>query len=91
MRQYYVLYKRGPAPKYAKLHPGRDAALYDREEVRRAVDFLGHHLFVEAVAVRIEDEMFNIVSFTQEAEAPQSFPLPAIGSGQPGEPTPTTK
>lgn len=77
MRQYYILYKRGTGPRYARLHPGRDASIYTRHELAIAVAFLAANPFIEGVAVRIEDEMFNVISFVQEAEAPLSFPMPA--------------
>lgn len=76
MRQYYVLYKRGPGGTFAHLKPGRDNALYERAEVHTAVETLALHPFMEAIALRIEDEMYNIITFVQDAEAPNSFPLP---------------
>jgi len=76
MRQYYVLYKRGAGGTYKHLQPGRDMPLYERVEVAAAVETLVTFPFMEAIALRVGDEMYNIVTFTQEAEAPNSFRFP---------------
>jgi hypothetical protein len=72
VRQYYIFYKR-EGGKFAKLDPTAHANLYDKPEVAQAIDALRGNLAFEAVAVRVGNELFNVVAFTQEAEAPQAF------------------
>lgn len=74
MRQYFIYYRRGgPDRKWGKLTPAIHQGLYQREPVQAVVTFIRDNPAVEGVAVRIDDEMFNIIAFTQEAEAPQAF------------------
>ena len=76
MRQYYVLYKRALS-QWSKLNSRDHTNLYNRPEVAQAVAFISANLHVEGVALRLDDEMFNIVSFVQDAEAPNAFVFPA--------------
>jgi hypothetical protein len=74
MRQYFVFYRRGGQDqKWGKLTPFVHLGLYDRREIRQAVTFMRENPSVEGVAIRLGDESFNLVVFTQEATAPQAF------------------
>lgn len=76
MRQYYILYKRALG-QWNKLNSRDHAGLYDRHEVAQAIDYMAANPAVEGIALRLnDDEMFNIVSFVQDAEAPLAFPFP---------------
>jgi hypothetical protein len=83
-KQYRVFYKRLNTPSFAALEPGVHAQLYDVPEVQGAVQILRDHPEVQAVVVRREDALFNVVSFEQDAMAPKSFllnPAPAATEG----------
>lgn len=73
MRQYVVLYKRGAGKEFTRLNALDHAALIDHAEVREAIDLMRRRPYLEAVCVRLGNELFNIVSFTQEAIAPNAF------------------
>lgn len=73
MRQYVILYRRGNAKDFGRLHPGEHAGLYDRVIVKETVEFMRQHDAVEATYVRLADECFQIVAFKQEADAPNAF------------------
>ena len=73
MRQYAILYKRGTGREFARLNPNDHAKLIDHQELRDAIDVMHDRPFIEGVCVRLEDELFNIVSFDQEAIAPNAF------------------
>ena len=73
MRQYIILYKRGQAKEFGRLKPIEHKGLYDRKEVREAIDKIREQPAFEAICVRLGDELFNIVSFEQEAAAPDAF------------------
>ena len=75
MRQYAILYKRGAGKGFARLNPADHAKLIDHDEVREAVELMRQRPFLEGACVRLDDELFNIVSFTQEAVAPNAFPF----------------
>lgn len=77
MRQYYILYRRGLSGNWSKLNSQDHASLYARDEVAQAIAFIAANSHVEGVAIRLDDEMFNIVSFVQDAEAPSAFVFPA--------------
>jgi hypothetical protein len=74
MRQYFIYYRRGgPDRKWGKLTPNVHQGLYQREPVEKAIAFIRDNPAVEGVALRIDDEQFNIIAFAQGAEAPQAF------------------
>ena len=73
MRQYAILYKRGAGGEFVRLNPTDNARLIDHDQVREAIELMRQRPFLEATCVRLEDELFNIVSFTQEAVAPNAF------------------
>jgi len=75
MRQYIILYKRGQAKEFGRLKPIEHKGLYDRFEVNVAIAAMRNWKFMEGACVRIDDELFNIVSFDQEAKAPDAFEL----------------
>ena len=72
MRQYVILYKRGANKDFARLNPKDHANFMDHEEVREAIELMRQWPFVEGICVRLGDELFNIMSFTQEAIAPNA-------------------
>lgn len=77
MRQYLIFYKRLGGDNFVKLEPIAHIGLYDRPEVNAAIEHIRLTPCVEAMTVRIEDELFNIVAFVQDAHAPFSFEFSA--------------
>jgi hypothetical protein len=73
MRQYAIFYKRGVGGKFSRLNQNDNAGLIDHEEIRDAIEVMRLHPFIERVCVRLNDELFDIASFTQEAIAPDAF------------------
>ena len=61
----------------ARLEPKTHAGLYDKPEVSTAIAFMASNPSVEMVGVRLDDEIYMVRSFTQDAEAPNSFTFPA--------------
>jgi len=74
-KQYRVFYKRAKAPNFGVLNPDLNKALYDVPPVTEAIQVLRDHPIIQAVVVAHEDALFNVVTFEQEALAPQSFIL----------------
>ena len=72
MRQYAMFYKRGTG-EFSRVNQADHAKLIDHDEVREAVEVLRDKPYFEAMCVRLDDELFNIVTFTQEAIAPNAF------------------
>ncbi len=79
MRQYYVFYKRGAGERFAKLNGSDHAKLIDHQEIKEAVEVMRQQPAIEAICVRLADELFNLVSFTQEAIAPNAFVFEPTG------------
>lgn len=75
MRQLRILYKRGSAGQFRPLEEFVHHSLYGRKEVYAAADVMRAHDYIEGVALRLDDELFNLVTFEQEAIAPKSFAL----------------
>ena len=75
MRQYRILFRRaGSEPGlWATLRPHVNAALYDKPDVNAAIELIRTTPHIVGMAVQIGDEIFNIVSFNQDAEAAQAF------------------
>ena len=73
MRQYVIFYKRGVGREFVRLNPQDHANLVNRGEVREAVELMRQRPYLEATCVRLDDELFNLMSFTQEAVAPNAF------------------
>ena len=73
MRQYVILYKRGAGKDSARLNLSDHAKLIDRDEIREAIELMRQRPFLEGTCVRLQDELFNIISFAQEAVAPDAF------------------
>jgi len=73
MRQYVILYKRGVGKEFTHLNATDHAKLIDHEEIREVVELMRQRPFLEGTCVRLEDELFNIMSFVQEAVAPDAF------------------
>ena len=72
MRQYVIFHKQGTG-EFSRLNQTDHAKVIDHEEVREAVELMHQRPFLEAACVRLDDELFNIVSFMQEAIAPNAF------------------
>lgn len=72
MRQYQIHYKR-LGGSFSVLEPGVQANLYERPEVDEAISLMASRPHLAAVAVILDDELFNVVSFNQDAEAPRAF------------------
>lgn len=81
MRQYVIFYKRGSGTEFARLNPKDHGNLIDHEEVREAITLIRQRPFLEGVCVRLDDELFNIMSSTQEALAPNAFQFDPIELG----------
>lgn len=81
-RQYRIFYRRNAGANFATLQPGAHAAIYDKPEVQAAIDHMRDNPHVEGMSLRLPDEQFNVIAFSQEAEAPNSFMFepPAAGN-----------
>ncbi len=76
MRQYRIFYKRVESQAYATLQPFVHAAIYDKPEIKAALDHIRATPAVTGMIVQPNaDEMFNIIAFDQPAEAPNAFLL----------------
>ena len=73
MRQYVILYKRGHGKDFTRLNPKDHANLIDHEEVRDAIELMRQRPFLEGACVRLNDELFNIMSLSQKAMDPNAF------------------
>lgn len=73
IRQYKLFYKRFGAPNFSQLEPIVHSPLYDKPTVQAAIEHMRMNPYIEGMAIRVEREMFNIMAFEQEAEAPKSF------------------
>lgn len=73
MRQYRILYRGSGSDKFVPLQPIVHRGIYDRPEIAKGVETIRSTPYIEGVAIRLGTEMFNIVSFDQEAEAPLAF------------------
>jgi hypothetical protein len=72
IRQYKILYKRG-LHDWATLEPGVHTALYELPVVAAGVETLRANPAFVGLVVSFEGALFNLVSFTQPAIAPQAF------------------
>ena len=85
-RQYRIFYKRLGSPKFTTLEPNVNAGLYQKADVIEAIEHMRLFPAVEGMVVRLEDELFNVIAFSQPAIAPNAF----IFAGEPdGPPVPT--
>lgn len=77
MRQAAIYYRQQGAKQFARLDPENEThrGLYERGEIGAAADLLRHYSFIEGIAIRIGDEAFNLVKFSQDAVAPLSRSL----------------
>lgn len=75
MRQYKLFYKKLGAEKFAMLEPGAHKTIYDRPEVNEAIALVKERPWLEGAVVRLGDELFNVITFVQDAEAPNAFTL----------------
>jgi hypothetical protein len=74
MRQLRILYKRGQG-QFRPLDEFVHSNLYGRKEIYDAAKLMRQRPWLEGAAVRLDDELFNLVTFDQEALAPHSFLL----------------
>ena len=72
-KQYRIFYKRAGSQNWGTLEPHVNAALYENPAVEEALAVLRERPVIEAVVVRHEDALFNLVAFEQEAIAPKAF------------------
>ncbi len=72
MRQYSIFYKRGSG-NFSRLNGNDHARLIDRQEIQDAVEHMRINPSVEGMCIRHDDELFNVMSFDQEAKAPDAF------------------
>lgn len=76
IRQYRLFYKRpGATESFVPLTPGAHKSIYEVAPVQKAIQLIREHEFLEAVAVKHNGGIFNIVTFEQEAIAPNAFLL----------------
>jgi hypothetical protein len=75
MKQYRIFYRRAGAEKWGNLQPAVHAGLYDVPPVHAALAAIRQHPEIEAVCVRNDDALLNIVVSDQEALAPNAFIL----------------
>lgn len=73
MRQYVILYKRGEGKDFARLNSIDHVNLIDHDEIREVIELMRLRPSLEGACIRLDDELFNIISFTQEAIAPNAF------------------
>lgn len=73
MRQYAIFYRRVGMPSFIQLDPSENRNLYEREEVRHAVDHMRRNRIVDGMCVKTTDELYNVMAFEQEAVAPKAF------------------
>lgn len=73
MRKYLVYYRRGKGA-WGILTPSVHAGLYQRPEIDAAKVFLHDNPAVEGIAIRLDDELFNLV-VTADPKAENTFAL----------------
>jgi hypothetical protein len=73
MRQYQVFYRRLGVKDFAKLQPNVHSNLYNRPEIKGAVEYIRTHLHVEGVSVRLGTEQFNIIASDQDELTANAF------------------
>jgi hypothetical protein len=61
MRRFIVYYRRG-RNRWRQLQPGVHHDLCDRPEVQRAIRYLRDDPSVEGIAVRLGDDLFNLMA-----------------------------
>ena len=61
MRRFIVYYRRG-RNRWRQLQPGVHDDLCDRPEVQRAIRYLRDDSSVEGIAVRLGDDLFNLMA-----------------------------
>lgn len=74
-RQFKLLYKRAKMAEFATLSPHAHVGIYSRPEVERAVNYLKENHTIAGIAIRVDDELFNLMVFDAPTFGPQSFPL----------------
>lgn len=85
-RQFRILYKRTGSAAFSVLEPVAHRTLYERDQVKDAIWYLRDRPAAVGVAVRLGDELFNVIRFQQEALAPRAFTFEdsvAIGDDKP--------
>jgi len=60
MRRLFIYYRRGEN-RWQQLQPGLHEAACKRPEIRGAVHYLGTHPEAVGIAVRVGDELFNLM------------------------------
>lgn len=75
MRRYKIFYKRLGMKSFTQLEPNVNAALYDKPEVRMAIEHMRMNSYVVGIVAHLDGELFNVVSFesTDEVAGPTDF------------------
>jgi len=58
---------------WATLRPGVNAQLYNKPEVNAAIEQIRTTPHITGIAIQLDDEVFNVIAFNQDAEAAQAF------------------
>ncbi|MFZ5833153.1 MAG: hypothetical protein ACOY3P_23955 [Planctomycetota bacterium] len=73
MRRFIVYYRRG-RNRWRQLQPGTDAKACKRAELQPAIRFMRDNPAVCGVAVRVGDELFNLMSVEEADTYEFTFP-----------------
>ena len=61
MRRFIIYYRRG-RNRWRQLQPGVHDDLCARPELQQAIRYMRDHLSVEGIAVRLGDDLFNLMA-----------------------------
>ena len=64
-RQYVIFYRRGEQSRWGQLEPGVHQKLYERPELAFGIAFMQANPFVEALCIRLGDDLFNIMALVE--------------------------
>ena len=73
MRRFTVYYRRGRSH-WRQLQPGVHDGLCNKPEVREAIRYMRDNPAVEGVAVRVGDELFNVMAVAGDRCYEFAFP-----------------
>jgi len=85
-RQYVIFYRRGEQSRWGQLEPGVHQKLCERPELAFGIAFMQANPFVEALCIRLGDDLFMLTSlvegntnakaFTFQTQAASNLVLP---------------